>query len=458
MSPNPSAMSYGEWNPAGAAFRIRYSQSLMQQIDFCAGEGYRRIAHGGLEVGGLLYGPVEGGVLTLLAYQPIECQHSKGPSFVLSESDVQRLREQIRKPFREAETDLPLAGWFISHCRSELAMTQQEIDLFAQLFPSPHCVTLLAKPERLKPTQYGFLARSKKGTLPDTRCRETFLLPLALRPEAAGTAEIVAPPPRPSSRRAPRGLPSEQAPPAARETALASPRVGEPGKLTTAAPTAEPASPPASPVVTPPTAAVSAMPPPVAPEPRKPREDRAADVLAPAAGRSQAAESREPVKVETGIEAERLEIEEIEPPTFGVKRAEARGPGLPLALKAGLAALLVIVLLLAVVWTYMNFLLKPIRLTAETRDGKLVVSWPAESTSGANESWLGTFVEGRPSSRPLTPQEQERGETTLERAGEDVTVELRVRNWFYERQGMIRWIRVPPAPSVPPAAARAARR
>lgn len=452
MPSNSSASPYGEWNPTGAPFRIRYSHSLLQEIDFCAGDGYRRIPYGGLEVGGLLYGPVEDEVLTLVACQAIECEHSTGPSFVLSEFDVERLVAQIRQPFREKETELPVAGWFISHCRGELAMTQQEVDLFAELFPAPHCVTLLVKPEKFKATQYGFLARTRNGTLQDRRCAETFLLPLA-------TPIVPEPPSRSYSRRALRGSPSAQAQGPEGETSLTSPGLSE-SSIPTGPGRPAPDSAARGGVwgyrrAAPEPTKVGRLPRPVAPDREKPLESRRADSSTPFAGRSSATESTAPAKLETGLEAEQDEIDQIEPPTFGMKKADPGETRPPFGLKVGLAAMLVIVLLMAVAWTCLNFMLPPIPLAAEQRAGKLVITWPAESTDGANEKpWLEAWVDGRPSSRQLTPGEQERGETALDGVGTDVIVQLRVHHWLYERSGMIRWIQVPPAPSVPPAAVK----
>jgi hypothetical protein len=462
MPSNSSASPYGEWNPAGAPFRIRYSHSLLQEIDFCTADGYRRIPHGGLEVGGLLYGPVEDGVVTLVACQAIECEHSTGPSFALSELDVERLVAQIRQPFCEKETELPVAGWFISHCRGELAMTQQEVDLFAELFPEPHCVTLLVKPEKFKATQYGFLARTRNGTLQDRRCAETFLLPLAAR-ESAGTAPSVPEPPsRPYSRRALRGSSSVQAQGSEAETFLTSPSLSE-SSIPTGPGRPAPDSAARGGVWghrrAAPEPKVGRLPRPVALGPKKPLESSPTGFPAPFAGRSSATESTAPAKLETGLEAEQDEIDQIEPPTFGMKKAVPGNARPPFGMKVSLAAMLVIALLMAVAWTCLNFMLRPIPLAAESRAGKLVITWPAVSTDGANEKpWLEAWVDGRPSSRQLTSEEQERGEMALDGVGTDVIVQLRVHHWFYERSGMIRWIQVPPVPSAPPAAAKTARR
>ncbi len=56
MSATPTTVSYTIWSPPGALYPIRYPLALFREIDFFVGEGYRRIPHGGLEVGAVLYG------------------------------------------------------------------------------------------------------------------------------------------------------------------------------------------------------------------------------------------------------------------------------------------------------------------------------------------------------------------------------------------------------------------
>jgi hypothetical protein len=178
-------VTYAVWNPPGALFPIRYSLALFREIDFFVGEGYRRIPHGGLEVGGVLYGHGEPSELLIEAYRPVESQHSFGPSFTLSPADLEQLGEQVAKPLiTEAGYELEVVGWLISNCRSDLVLTEQEARIYDEYFPGPRQVTLLAKPEKLKPTRYGFLARPRRGGLLEKACRDSFILPLSTKGEA----------------------------------------------------------------------------------------------------------------------------------------------------------------------------------------------------------------------------------------------------------------------------------
>jgi hypothetical protein len=190
MNATPSPVAYTVWTPPGALFPIRYSLALFREIEFFVGEGYRRIPHGGLEVGAVLYGHGEPAELTLHAFRPIESQHSFGPSFTLSPSDLEQLGKQAAKPLiTESGEELEAVGWLISNCRSDLVLTEQESRIYDEYFPGPRQVTLLAKPEKFKPTRYGFLARPPRGGLVEKACRDSFILPLSMKGEATTVRE-----------------------------------------------------------------------------------------------------------------------------------------------------------------------------------------------------------------------------------------------------------------------------
>jgi hypothetical protein len=193
MSATPTPASYSVWNPPDAGFPIRYSLTLFREIDFFVGEGYRRIPHGGLEVGAVLYGHDEPAELTILAFRPIESQHSFGPSFTLSEFDREQLGKHVATPLiMEAGEELEVVGWLISKCRSDLVITEQESRIYDEYFPGPRQVTLLAKPEKFRPTRYGFLARPGRGGLLERSCRDSFILPLSTKGDSTAVRETLA--------------------------------------------------------------------------------------------------------------------------------------------------------------------------------------------------------------------------------------------------------------------------
>src|SRR5437588_11578638 len=111
---------YATWTRPETQVAVTYSLPLFHEIDFVVNEGYRRIPHGGIEVGGLLFGRVENNSVRLEAFRSIECEHASGPSFVLSDRDLALLKQQLAKAASDPELQgLQVAGWFIAHTRSE---------------------------------------------------------------------------------------------------------------------------------------------------------------------------------------------------------------------------------------------------------------------------------------------------------------------------------------------------
>lgn len=446
MTAESPPISFGLWNPPGAPFRIKYSLPLLREIDFFVGDGYRRIPHGGLEVGGLLYGTEEPEGLTLIAYQAIECQHQLGPSFVLSEADVEALKTQTAKPFHhESHGDLALAGWFISHGRSDLKLTERELELFDDLFPGPRRVTMLVKPEKFKPTRYGFLVRPRRSRLTDRVCHHTFLLPLT----AKSGDQIVGEDPAavrslPSSRS---GAESQLAPDSVKPADL--PEIAIDADSPAAASPPAPAIEPIAAVQAPPAVVAKAVPA-EAPATAPPPVMRADVTAAPEIPAKVAKPETIPVLTPAG--------EDDFVPFSGRRRHESKpekgGDGLnaiPRWVEIALGAAILLLSLAGVWWTYLNFLLPPIPLRVEVINGSAAIVWPPEVTSGT-AAVLTVWTAGQPSERALTEEERQSGFVAFHDASADSTVQLRSIHWAYVRSGQIRLIQVPPAPPRSPPA------
>src|SRR5581483_3698416 len=217
MIPTDSDVEYVVWTAPGTSFTVTYSLDLFHEIDFVVNEGYRRIPHGGVEIGGLLFGRSDENSARIEAFRTIECDHASGPSFVLSEQDLTNLAKQLAA----AEVDpalrhLSAIGWFIAHTRRPLALDDRESTLFDELFPGPGKITLLIKPERFQATRFGFLVRRAGGEIERDASQHAIILPLSKRAgRAAETPLPSSPAPFPISapQPEPEPLPKPEAPP-----------------------------------------------------------------------------------------------------------------------------------------------------------------------------------------------------------------------------------------------------
>jgi hypothetical protein len=483
MNATPTPVSHTVWNPPGALFPIRYSLALFREIDHFVGDGYRRIPHGGLEVGAVLYGHGDPAELTIEAFRPIESQHSFGPSFTLSAMDLEQLAKQAAAPLlTEAGDELEVVGWLVSNCRSDLALTEQESQIYDEYFPGPRQVTLLAKPEKFKPTRYGFLSRPLRGTLLEKACRDSFILPLSTKGDATALREPVeeTPAPRPSAVSLPQV-----------HTREVEPHVSTPPPPATVTPSAPPPVIPA----TPPPPPAEAAPAPVfsedvRPEPPVPlaatavqvpdvraeipptliktspigstasalpdnvHSQRTNSAAISAESPREAAENltspvrERPSSVRPGFLMLQSEppvtASQPEAPTESIPESPQPSRAFPL-LEVSLAVAILILLAAGVLWTYMHLPAPAVPLNAEVQPGQVVVTWSPELTKNAEQCSITTWTNGQASSKPLSADEQSEGKVVIQAASPDVTIQLHAPYWYKDHTGQIRIFRITPS-------------
>lgn len=194
MSAGPLDRQRGIWETPECPFRIEYAAGMLNQIRMAAVEAYYSVPRGGVEIGGVLFGSLEPGRVVIRAFRRIECEYASGPSFALSERDL----EGLERVLRESETDATLGGqervgWFHTHTRSEVCLTPADLDIHDAYFPGPMEVALVLRPAHLQPTRAGFFFRDATGHIhadrslrefiADSSHLETFATDEALEPE-----------------------------------------------------------------------------------------------------------------------------------------------------------------------------------------------------------------------------------------------------------------------------------
>lgn len=127
---------------------------VLRDISMQAVDGLFKLRHGGLEVGGVLYGYREPGRVRIAASRPFEPAYAYGPAYRLSEQDIERLRELIGAYRRDPDlADMEPAGWYVSHTRSDMKLTEDNARVFADCFPEASAVTLVLKPAKFDPSR-----------------------------------------------------------------------------------------------------------------------------------------------------------------------------------------------------------------------------------------------------------------------------------------------------------------
>src|SRR5689334_15092193 len=79
----------------GSGFVLHANWNSLRNLNSIVSEGIRFLPRRGLEVGGLLLGSSTGSEIRLAAIQAVPIQHQFGPSYQLSEADVDVFRAAI---------------------------------------------------------------------------------------------------------------------------------------------------------------------------------------------------------------------------------------------------------------------------------------------------------------------------------------------------------------------------
>jgi len=169
---------FGTWSPPGAPLHVEYSLVAIEEIRQAVSEGFQKFSRGGIEVGGVLYGTHENGVTRIFAVREIGCEHAMGPSFQLSDSDKILLREQLeRDRADERLSGFVPVGWYLSHTRGEINLTPSDLEVYAEFFPEPGQVCMVARPGRAGAMRAGFFVREPDGAVLADKSYLDFALP-----------------------------------------------------------------------------------------------------------------------------------------------------------------------------------------------------------------------------------------------------------------------------------------
>jgi proteasome lid subunit RPN8/RPN11 len=220
-----SDSKFGSWSAPESPITIEYSLVVIEEIRHEVAEGFQRLSRGGIEVGGVLYGTRDGRTVRVQAMRPIACEHARGPGFVFSDKDRVALNEQLLRDKDDPHLEgLISVGWFLSHTRSEIALSDSDLEIYSIFFPAPWQITLVVRPGRAGSMRAGFFVRETDGTAKNERSYLEFNFPDRL----AGVLDRV-------PERVPRERPERRIPAFYRESAAIAPAPAE-----THAPASEP--------------------------------------------------------------------------------------------------------------------------------------------------------------------------------------------------------------------------
>ncbi len=158
FDPAPSITPFYTWEVPQKPVLVRLPLLLIDQLEREAVETFRSVSSRGSEIGGLLWGSVEPGDpvgLSVVEYELVECDYSRGPLYRLSESELAK----IDRALAQRGSGLRPLGFFRSHTRKGLLLDPDDLAVMDARFPEPHQIALVIRPAATKASTAGVFFR-----------------------------------------------------------------------------------------------------------------------------------------------------------------------------------------------------------------------------------------------------------------------------------------------------------
>lgn len=171
--------------PAGTAYlyeipgkpmSIYVDFDLIDRLGFEIMRGFGAVPRRGAEVGGILLGSAETGERTVLRIEdfvPVDCEHMRGPSYILSETDLHNLDEAIAKWTPAPDKRIHVVGFYRSNTRDVMQLAPEDLTLLEKRFPMQTAICLLVKPYATRASEATFFYR-ENGEFPSDPAQQTF--------------------------------------------------------------------------------------------------------------------------------------------------------------------------------------------------------------------------------------------------------------------------------------------
>ena len=154
------------WRATGRPLAIEYSRMVMEELRVAAEEGFQKIPHGGIEVGALLLGTRAENTVRVLEWRPMDCEHARGPGFVLSERDLAGVETLMAQCATAPELrGLEPVGWFHTHTRSKVFLSADDLAVYNRFFPESWQVSLVMRVTKERAPSAGFFFREPDGSV-----------------------------------------------------------------------------------------------------------------------------------------------------------------------------------------------------------------------------------------------------------------------------------------------------
>ncbi len=165
------------YEPPGNAITFYLSYDVIDRLSAEVMRGFGLVPRRGAEVGGILLGAAEEGerpVVRIDDFVPVPCEHLRGPSYLLSESDLAQMDGELAKYAPSPEKRLHVVGYYRGNTRDQMQLGVEDLELLDSRFTSPTAVCLLVRPYATRVSEAALLFRGEDGKFPTDEIENLF--------------------------------------------------------------------------------------------------------------------------------------------------------------------------------------------------------------------------------------------------------------------------------------------
>jgi proteasome lid subunit RPN8/RPN11 len=178
---SPPATAQATWSVPQCPFTVEYTPRVLDDIRLAAVDAFL-LPGGGIEIGGILLGRYAKGHLQIQDHLALPVEHASGTPLVLSPKDHSQLAAMLATARGNPAGGQPI-GWYHSHPRGEISLSDCDVEIYRRYFPEPWQVALVLKPHTHQPTIAGFFFREQDGTIRQGSCYQPIVMEaLVVRP------------------------------------------------------------------------------------------------------------------------------------------------------------------------------------------------------------------------------------------------------------------------------------
>ena len=147
-----------------------------------------------IEIGGILLGRTEREegrtVIVIEDFEPVSCEHRRGPFYSLSTEDLVKLRRALARRRSGASRGRSVVGYYRSHHREDLFLSADDLAVIRTCFRNPDNIFLLIKALPGRACTAGFFFWNNGRIQSEFTDSEVALIPIGQRPDPVPTSEV----------------------------------------------------------------------------------------------------------------------------------------------------------------------------------------------------------------------------------------------------------------------------